>query len=164
MIATRRATLDDVPLLVSLMRAFYAESAFSLDDQWATNSFRSLLDDERKGAIWIVSHDDKPAGYVVLTLRHSMEYGGQDGFVDDLYVRPPFRRRGLGNAALSALFADCKERNLKAVHVEAARDNTAARRLYESFGLGVVDDKRQVLTLRFDAATGDNSGRAPKSP
>ena len=125
-----------------------------LDNEWAAGSFSTLLGDRTKGAAWIVSDGPEPAGYVVLTLRHSMEYGGQDAFIDDLYVRPRYRRQGLGRAALSALFADCEQRELSALHVEVSRNNPAAQALYRSFGLSVVDDARQTLTARFGASIG----------
>lgn len=154
MITTRRATTEDVPLLVALMREFYAESEFLLDSQWAAESFCALLSDNSKGAAWVVYHGAELAGYVVLTLRHSMEYGGLDAFVDDLYVRPGHRRQGLGRAALNTLLAECERRNLQALHAEAGRDNAAAQALYRSFGLGVLDDARQLLTVRFGAPIG----------
>lgn len=153
MITTRRATLDDVPLLVTLMREFYAESALSLDERWAADSFFILLSDSGKGAVWIASDGDEPAGYIVLTVRHSMEYGGPDGFIDDLYVRPAHRRRGLGAAALEALLAESRQRELKALHVETARDQTPGRRLYEGFDFGVADEKRELLSLRLSSST-----------
>jgi ribosomal protein S18 acetylase RimI-like enzyme len=149
MIETRRADTDDTPLLVNLMAEFYAESQFSLDREWASDSFSVLLGDDSKGAIWIAFQDGEPGGYAVLTLRHSMEYGGPDAFIDDLYVRPPHRRRGLGREALSALFAECARRGVLAVHVEAGRTNVAAQALYRSFGLDVLDDARQLLTVRL---------------
>jgi ribosomal protein S18 acetylase RimI-like enzyme len=149
MIVTRRATKEDVPLLVALMREFYAESEFLLDSQWATDSFRALLSDDSKGAVWIVLHHGEPAGYVVLTLRHSMEYGGLDGFIDDLYVRPGDRRKGLGH-----VFAECERRNVLALHVEAGQSSAAAQALYRSLGLGVMDDARQLLAVRFGAPIG----------
>jgi ribosomal protein S18 acetylase RimI-like enzyme len=153
MITTRRATPEDIPCLVDMMARFYAESGFLLNRDWASASFAALLGDVR-GAAWIASHHDDPAGYVVLTLRHSMEYGGLDGFIDDLYVRPDRRRRGLGRAMLEALFAECRRRNVLALHVEAGQDNVAAQALYRSFGLGVLDDARQLLTARFGSRVG----------
>jgi ribosomal protein S18 acetylase RimI-like enzyme len=67
---------------------------------------------------------------------------GPDGFIDDLYVRPGYRRQGLGREALRALFAECERRRVLAVHVEAGRNNIAAQALYRSFGLRVLDDTR----------------------
>ena len=66
MVTVRRVGTDDTPLLVALMAEFYAESEFSLDRQWASDSFSALLGDDAKGAVWIAFQDGEPAGYVVL--------------------------------------------------------------------------------------------------
>jgi ribosomal protein S18 acetylase RimI-like enzyme len=132
-----------------MMAEFYAEADFHLDREWASASFATLLGGELRGAAWIVFHHCKPAGYAVLTLRHSMEYGGVDGFIDDLYVRQGDRRLGLGQAALDALIAECRRRNVLALHVEVGNSNIAAKALYRRLGLRPSDDARQVLTMRF---------------
>lgn len=148
-ISTRPATPADIPALVELMEEFYAESDFPLDRQWAAASFSALLSDDRLGAVWLVLHEGVPSGYVALTVRFSMEYGGLDGFIDDLFVRPAHRRHGLGRAALEELFAECERRGLLAVHVEVGQDNIAANALYGSFGLTLRQDRRQTLTVRL---------------
>lgn len=154
MTTTVNATLDDIPVLVDLMREFYAEAGYTLDGRWAADSFRTLLQDARLGAAWLVLHDSEPAGYVVLTVRFSMEYGGLDAFIDDLFVRPGYRRQGLGRAALGALFDECKRRRVLAVHVEVGHDNVAAKALYNGHGLEQGDDGRQMLTTRLTNGTG----------
>ena len=78
-----------------------------------------------------------------------MEYGGPDAFIDDLFVRPRYRRRGLGRSALAALFAECERRHVLAVHVEVHEDNVAANALYGSYGLALRHDRRQMLTVRL---------------
>ncbi len=148
MTRVRRARLEDVPALVALMEEFYAEADYPLDRDWAAASCARLLGDESLGAAWIAFHGG-PAGYVVLTVRHSMEYGGLDGWVDDLFVRPAFRRHGLARAALEALLAECERRGVLALHVEVGRENDAARPLYERFGLAPREDDRVTLTRRL---------------
>jgi ribosomal protein S18 acetylase RimI-like enzyme len=145
----RRATLDDIPLLVELMQEFYAEAPYPLDRDWAAASFQALLTDDSLGAVWIIFHDSQPMGYVVLTLRFSMEYGGLDAFIDDLFIRAPYRRRGLGRALIDALFEECERRGVLAVHVEVGQDNAAANALYSSYGLKPYDDNRQTLAVRL---------------
>jgi len=147
----KKAAGGDIPALVGLMREFYAESHYPLDSGWAAAAFSALLGDDSRGAAWLVSEDGVPAGYVVLTVRFSMEYGGLDAFIDDLYVRPAHRRRGVGRAALDALFAECRRRGVLAVHVEVGRDNAAAKSLYRGYGLELHDASREVLTVRLGA-------------
>jgi GNAT superfamily N-acetyltransferase len=102
---TRIATLEDTPILVELMSEFYANSGFVLHEERASAAFEKILSEETRGRVWILEQDNQPAGYVVLTIGYSMEYGGLDAFVDDLFVRSPYRGKGLGRAALEALLA-----------------------------------------------------------
>jgi ribosomal protein S18 acetylase RimI-like enzyme len=140
----RPAQSDDIPALVRMMGEFYAESHYSLDPAWATRSFSDLLGSELRGAAWMAFLDAQAAGYVVMTLRHSMELGGLDGFVDDLFVRPGCRRRGLGKSLLAAVFDGCAARNVLAIHVETSAGNEAAQAIYRKFGFR--GNELQLLT------------------
>ncbi len=152
---TRNATLNDIPALVGMMQEFYAGANYPLDRHWATASFSALLQDGSLGAAWLVFYDSEPAGYVVLTIKFSMEYGGLDAFIDDLFIRQSYRRRGLGRELLNALFDECGRRKVQAVHVEVGHDNVAAKGLYQSYGLKPYNDGRQMLTVRFGDGYGD---------
>ncbi len=94
------------------MAEFYAESGHRLDRLWATNSFSALLNNPSWGAVWLLLDGGEIAGYVVVTVRFSMEFGGRDAFVDDLFVRARHRRRGVGHAAMTALIGECKRRGV----------------------------------------------------
>ena len=114
----RPATMADVPALVSLMGEFYAEANFPLPVAQATHTFERLLAAPELGAVWVMSHHGAPAGFVVLTVAFSMEYGGLRGFVDDLFVAPQHRRHGLASEALDAVRQACAERGVRALLVE----------------------------------------------
>jgi GNAT superfamily N-acetyltransferase len=145
-ITVRPATLADIPALVSLMEEFYAESSFPLDRASATASFEALLREPSRGAVWLLLEGVEAAGHVVLTTRFSMEHGGLDAFIDDLFVRPAHRRRGLARAGLEALFAECRRRGVLAVHVEVGDRNAPAQALYGAFGLAPRTDGRVLFT------------------
>ncbi|BCM88881.1 hypothetical protein IAD21_00723 [Abditibacteriota bacterium] len=148
-ILARRATALDIALLVEMMEEFYNEANYSLDYQWAVRSFTGLFANEANGAVWIVDVASEPAGYIVLTLHFSMEYGGLSASIDDLFVRSACRRLGVGRVALDALLAECRRRHVLAVQVETAPDNVAAKSLYQSCGLELRDDRRETFTLRL---------------
>lgn len=147
----RAATPGDCPLLVALMSEFYAESGYPLNRRRAEAAFSELLADQGLGQVWLIQAEPGPVGYVVLTLGYSMEFGGRDAFVDDLFIRPTFRGRGLGKLALAAVRAACEERGVRALHLEVGRDNAAAQSLYRR--VGFVDTDRQLLTLKLADAT-----------
>ena len=144
----RRAGLDDVPHLVALMVDFYSESDYALDPAAAARAFERLLANEELGRVWLADADGETAGYVVLTLGYSMEYGGRDAFVDDLYVRPDHRRTGVGKALLAELLRECETLGVHALHLEVDRDNAPAQALYAAQGFR--DNHRQLLTLRLE--------------
>ncbi len=149
----RPATPQDVPALVALMTAFYAESDYPLPAASATRAFSALLADDRLGGAWLAELDGAAAGHVVLTVSFSMEYGGLRGFVDDLYVRPDARRRGVGAALLAAVRDACAGRGVRAMHVEVGPENTGARQLYAE--AGYTDSGHLLLTLPLEAPVHD---------
>ena len=143
----RLATLPDIPALIELMRDFYAEANYALDAVWATTAFTGLLQDANHGLVWIAWEGAAPVGYVVLTFRYSMEFGGIDGFIDDLSVRAAHRRKGFATQLLSALFEECERRGVLAVHVETSSANLPATALYRRWGL--EDRQRLLLTKKL---------------
>lgn len=144
-----RARATDIPALVELMDQFCSESRYTLDRGSAAVSFRSLLGDETRGAAWIARRNGESVGYVVLTLRHNMEFGAVSGVIDDLFVRPEFRRQGTASALLSELFDTCKERHVAAIHVEVSSSNAAASALYQLLGLRGYSDDRRTLSVQL---------------
>jgi GNAT superfamily N-acetyltransferase len=149
-VKTRLATLSDVDILVDLMRDFYAESQFVLHERPAARTFAALLEDPRFGQVWLMEYDDRPAGFVVLTVGFSMEYGGLRGFVDDFYVAPPYRNRGLGHSALEEVKRACRSRGVRALLVEVDPDNAAVLSAYHS--VGFVNTGHTLLKLELAPA------------
>jgi GNAT superfamily N-acetyltransferase len=145
----RPAELADIPKLIALMTEFYAEAGFALPAAPAERTFERLLGEARLGRVWILECDAQPAGYVVLTVGFSMEYGGLRGFVDDLFVRLPYRRRGLGAAALDEVRRTCAAWGVRALLVEVGPSNETAQRLYRRSGF--EDSGRLLLTLPLAA-------------
>ena len=87
----RKATLDDIRPLVALMRDFYAESNFVLDERQATASFSTLLSQPSLGSVWIAFQGERAVGHAVLTIRYTMEHGGLSGCIDDVFVDRAYR-------------------------------------------------------------------------
>ena len=146
----RRAEQSDVPALIDLMREFYAESHFTLDDTWAETSFSALLPDPGLGCVWIAERDGRSAGHAVLTVRYTMEHGALSGYIDDLYVRPECRRLGLARALVTELTRECQQRRCRSMYVEVGQDNEPALGLYRAFGLGPYQDGRILLNGVID--------------
>ncbi len=140
----RKARLVDIPSLVRLMKDFYAEAHFELDEEEAAGSFSRLLSQPALGAVWIASGSEGDVGHVVLTVRHTMEHGGASGHIDDLFVESSHRRQGVASLLLRELERECLARGCKALLVEVGRDNPAGLRTYEKLQMKLVDDGRII--------------------
>lgn len=147
----RKATAADITLLVVLMREFYAEAGFVLDDEEATESFSQLLSHASMGSAWIALVGPRPVGHAVLTMRFTMEHGGLSGYVDDLFVAKEYRRQGAATLLLLELEKECRDRNCKALIVEVGRDNPAGLRAYEKLGMSAVTDGRVIYRKELPA-------------
>ncbi len=143
----RPAGSRDVPTLAELMVSFYAESGYVLDEARAARAFESLIADPRLGLVWIVQREAADVGYIVVTFVYGMEYGGLMAVVDDFYVRPDSRGRGLGTATLIEARHICAGRGIRAMSVRVAGDNVAAQIVYGRAGFAKVDDELMTLGL-----------------
>jgi hypothetical protein len=46
------------------------------------------LAEQDLGQVWVLVRDHQPAGYMVITFGYSLEFGGRDAFIDELFVEP----------------------------------------------------------------------------
>lgn len=68
-----------------------------------------------------------------LPMDFSIEWGGRDAFLDDLYVLPDERGRGLGRQTLLHLAAAASQGGCVVLHLEVMAQNRA-RALYQRLG------------------------------
>ena len=148
----RPATFSDIPALIDLMTEFYAESGYALDCPLATTAFTTLLADQRLGYVWLIQAESAVVGHVVVTLKFAMEYGGMVACIDDLYVVPAARNKGLSTAALLHIREVCERTGIRAITVEVGADNGPAQAAYRRVGF-LEAANRQLLSLELAAPT-----------
>jgi ribosomal protein S18 acetylase RimI-like enzyme len=141
----RPATPGDLGALLELQAAYYAEDGYSLAPSVARDAWSVFLADESLGCAWVVEAGSQAIGYLVLTLGYSLEHRGRDAFIDELYVSPPWRGQGLGGQALTLADRACRERGVKAVHLEVEREKAEAQSLYRRWGFR---DRERILMTK----------------
>ncbi|MDJ0779174.1 MAG: GNAT family N-acetyltransferase [Gammaproteobacteria bacterium] len=123
-----------LPLVLPLIADYHAFESLDSSAAEREAAARQLLDNPDIGGIWLVYCDEKLAGYIALCRGFSIEFNGFDAFVDEFFLAESFRGRGVGGQVLSAIRAEARTRQINALHLEVARDNQAARRLYQAAG------------------------------
>ena len=138
-LAIRPAGALDVPVLAALHAACFADGLGGA--VWSpaaiarilalpnTFGFLALLDAKAAAG---AGPDPVPAGLALG--RHAVD----EAEVLSLGVAPAARRRGLGQALLSALLAQAANRGARRLFLEVAEDNRAALGLYGAFGFARV--------------------------
>ncbi len=148
----RKATINDLPVLIDFMTEFYAESNYKLDQTFARQAFQTILEQPYLGHVFIIQFEQQDVGHAVITYKFGMEYGGMMACLDDLFVLPAFRNRGLSTAALEEIREFCFSNKLKAMTVEVAFDNIPAQKIYRRTGFTELTN-RQLLGLALGQPT-----------
>lgn len=94
----------------------------------------------------ILELDGRAAGYSLLLPTYSNEAGGMVLWIDELFVRPQFRGRGLGRELLRHVCSAYGGR-VSAVRLEVTRANRRAAALYRSEGFGGLDYAQMLKKL-----------------
>jgi ribosomal protein S18 acetylase RimI-like enzyme len=120
--------------LIGLVTAFHAEAGIEQSDEARRNGLAPLLDGIPHGVAYLIGPARAPIGYVIISFGWSVEFGGMDAIVDEIYVRPGVRGRGIASEALLALPNALSSGGVKAVHLEVDKTNEIAKKLYARAG------------------------------
>ena len=130
----RRAERRDLATLLELHRAFCEVDGHPFSDARARAAFAPLLDDDTRGVVWIV---DRPAAYAVLTWGWSIEAGGAEAVLDEIFASE--RGSGAGSVLLQHVLRDAEHRGITRVFLESELSNERVRAFYGRHGFSVDD-------------------------
>jgi GNAT superfamily N-acetyltransferase len=134
------ASETDVPALLGMIHELAEFEQLTQTLEVAPDSLRLALFGERPVATALLARaDGQPAGYAVYYFTFSTFAGKPGVFLEDLYVRPAFRRRGIGRALLHAVANICADFGGRFEWI-ALRWNEDALGFYRSLGAKVMDE------------------------
>ncbi|MEL7253545.1 MAG: GNAT family N-acetyltransferase [Pseudomonadota bacterium] len=131
---------DHFDAVAKLVTDFHAEEGIDMSDTDRAAAIMPLLEGSPHGAIYLAGPARAPVGYLALSFAWSIHMGGLEALVDELYIRPGVRGRGIGTEILHGLPTQLASMGLKALHLDVHRDNTRARKLYEKLGFEADED------------------------
>ena len=143
-IAFRFAEIADIDDLLPLMRDFYAFERLPYEESLQRGLISELIANENLGRLVLFNSVNELLGYMVLGFGFSLEFHGRDCFIDEFYVRPEHRSKGIGGAAVEFALTACRDLGIKAVHLEADHFNVRGHEFYKK--LGFKDHPRHLMT------------------
>ncbi|MXQ07554.1 GNAT family N-acetyltransferase [Alphaproteobacteria bacterium GH1-50] len=127
------ATPDDLPRLDGMVAQYHALEGIESDEEHRRTALMPLLEGSPHGAVWLIGPRMSPVGYVAISFGWSIELGGMESFIDEIWLRDAVRGRGMGGEALGELLKTLDEVGIKALHLEVSEGNPAER-LYRRLG------------------------------
>ena len=140
-IDVREGTVDDVPLLLSFIQAMAEFEKLEV----AANEelLRGSLFGARPAAhVLLAFANGKPAAYAAYCFNFSTMLGKRGLWLEDIFVHPEFRRKGIGKA-LMAYLADIAVKQQCGRFEWIVLDwNKTAIEVYEGLGANILDEWR----------------------
>jgi GNAT superfamily N-acetyltransferase len=113
----RIAQPADADRVMRMVLACHEEIGLSPDPADREIAVAALLEGETPGALYLIGPPSSPVGYLAVSFGHAISVGGTEAHVDELFVRPNVRRRGMAAEALRALSKMLSQHGVKALHV-----------------------------------------------
>jgi ribosomal protein S18 acetylase RimI-like enzyme len=131
----RSANTGDIDRILGLSRQLYSEDGeVPFDLARASTALGALVGDGRLGVVLVAEERGEVVGFLALAWGFSLESGGKDAFVDELYVVSDRRGCGIGTALLGAAEAACATSGAGALNLVVEHSNIGAERLYRRLG------------------------------
>jgi ribosomal protein S18 acetylase RimI-like enzyme len=128
----RRAGADDAEVVAGLLYDFNTEfdEPVPQPDVLAPR-LRQLMEAEE---ILVLLGGSGPDGLALMRLRPTLLTEGLDCYLEELYVVPHLRGKGLGRRMMEAAMDLARERGAIHIDLGTSEDDVAARALYERLG------------------------------
>ena len=135
LLSIRAATADDVPLIRQLI-AELADYERLADAMVATDDGlrAQLFGPDPAAEVLIGEVDGEPAGFALFFHNYSTFLGRPGIYLEDLFVKPAFRGKGLGKALLAGLAKLAVERGCGRVEWSVLNWNQPSIDFYRSLG------------------------------
>ncbi len=139
-ISYRKAEKTDVPLIYRFIKEL-AEYEKLEHEVFATEELleKNLFGDRPYAEVILAGVDGREAGFVLFFHNYSTFMGKPGIYIEDLYVKPEFRGKGLGKGLLSVIASLALERGCGRVEW-CVLDWNPARKFYESIGAKAMNE------------------------
>lgn len=140
-VAIRAATRGDVPVILELIQGL-AEYEKLAHECVATEAAleETLFGARPQGEVIIALADGTPAGFALFFHNYSTFLARHGIFLEDLFVKPAFRGRGIGKTLLAHLAGIAVARGCGRLEWSVLDWNTDAIQFYESLGARAMDE------------------------
>ena len=143
----RPAREDEVEEMLPLIRAYCEFYETEPNDDGLREMFETLITDPIEGAVFIARAEGRAVGFAALDWKWSSLKAAKIGYLEDLFVDPSARGRGIADALIETCANRCRELGMPAMEWQTAPDNHRAQKVYNRTGAGFDTYLEYDLTL-----------------
>lgn len=144
----RKITKDDKELYLELAREFYHSPAVlhPVPEENLLKTFDELMRSDEYAECWFLEEGEKTAGFALIAKTFSQEAGGVVCWIEEIFIRPEFRNKGIGSAFFKE-FERLMPEGTRRLRLEIEPDNEKAAELYKRIGFTYLPYLQMVKEL-----------------
>lgn len=140
----RRATEKDFPAVLAMIREL---ALYEKAPEKVTNTVEQMNSEKELFRSFIVEKEDgEPIGMALYFFAY-YTWVGKSLYLDDIYVKEPYRSYGIGSALLRKVFEDARAEGCKRVRWQVLNWNEPAIQVYKRYNAEIDDE---WLNCSFD--------------
>jgi len=153
MLRIDKVTQEHRVAAIQLLKAQFEEHQIFLSLECLDAAVSGMIENGERGTMLVALEDQQPVGLAALSYLWTLEHGGLAAWLDELYVIPRCRGRGLGTALLDAARGVAKGAGCAAIDLEIDASHRRAEALYQRAGFEPLPSARWALRLRHSSET-----------
>lgn len=142
----RKMRPEDKDIFLAFSRDFYASEAVlhPVPESYHETTFAEMMRSEDYAVGYIFEWENRPVGYAQLSKTFSHEAGGLVIWIEELYVLPEYRSKGLGSAFFKMLLEN-PGNGVTRLRLEVEEENDRALALYKRLGFTALEYDSYIL-------------------
>jgi GNAT superfamily N-acetyltransferase len=147
------ASSQDVDDLLPLLQSQFNEHEIEFEVDQLKAALYHLITHGDLGFAIIAKESNDSIGFAVVSIAWTLEHGGKSAWLDELFVLPDYRRRGIGTLLVERVLEEVKKLGCQALDLEVDTGHRRAESLYERMGFRKLDHSRWVKGISKSHAT-----------
>lgn len=128
--------IKDCEVLRSMIFNFYRDSSEEITEENIQKTIKRAISNPKQLQIYIFKHKGNTVGYAILPSFWSNEYGGLVLMIDELYIVPEHRSKGIATYFIHEI---SQTEGYVQLNLEVLLKNTSAFKLYKRLGFEQID-------------------------